>query len=172
MPLCTPRPLKPSEVHVLYALERQTYATRSGLAAAAGVADGPAIVRVVNSLKTMKVVGFDENCNYSLTLRGKCALAERMHSCCQPRHRLITRGVLKNAMVSDQPAAYEKTGEEWVDEPCNAPLFSDADRARGICKGCLAKWEHEHSTLIQFNDGGKEIVADASEVTEIEGQES
>jgi hypothetical protein len=41
----------------------------------------------------------------------------------------------------EEPIVYDRT--ETVTGPCNVPLFSDEERASGICKSCRKGWETE-----------------------------
>ena len=33
-------------------------------------------------------------------------------------------------------------GQEWTTRACDIPLFSDAERASGICRSCASGWSH------------------------------
>ena len=50
----------------------------------------------------------------------------------------VTHGTLN---IRDGKTRYGRT--ETVTQPCNAPLFSDQERATGLCRSCAAGWSVE-----------------------------
>lgn len=154
MPLCVPRPLRPTELRVLYLLRKTPTGSRMVIAAEADIAE-KAINRVMTALKDMKLIAYDAegSLNYTLTLRGKCALAEKDGVCCQPRHRFVQHG---QVAFGGDAKDFKPTHSEWVDEPCGCPLFGEYVKL-GKCKSCCTGWTHEHSIAITINDGRPEV---------------
>lgn len=64
-------------------------------------------------------------------------------SCTQMRRKLVTKQLLNLAT-----GKFEDQGSEWVNEPCDKPMFLDEERVRGTCKGCADGWTHEHNYAI------------------------
>ena len=62
----------------------------------------------------------------------------KFHSCQQQRRYVVTHGTLNIATgVSKMDG-----GKEWVEGPCNAPLFGDEAQTRGTCRSCFMGWTH------------------------------
>lgn len=57
--------------------------------------------------------------------------------CNKMRRMLVTHSVLDITTGVETPL-----NAEWITQRCSIPLFSDAERERGICKSCNAGWIH------------------------------
>lgn len=62
------------------------------------------------------------------------------NSCTQMRRKLVTHGTLNMAT-----GATTEGHSEWVDEPCNVPLFADGEREAGLCRSCASGWTHPNN---------------------------
>lgn len=62
----------------------------------------------------------------------------RRHNDCT----VIRTMLLKHSVLSLATGEVQPTGEEWVTRPCGVPLFGDAERARGTCRGCAGGFNH------------------------------
>lgn len=69
------------------------------------------------------------------------------HSCTQMRRKLV-----KHQNLNLATSKTEDAGQEWVNEPCSTPLFSDEERQRGTCRSCAAGWTHEHNFPIETTE--------------------
>lgn len=70
-----------------------------------------------------------------------------MSSCKVMRRKLVTHALMPFGAESvDQ---IKMTREEWVDEPCGAPLFSRNSIETGVCQSCANGWTHEHNFKIE-----------------------
>jgi hypothetical protein len=43
-------------------------------------------------------------------------------------------------------------GARWVTRRCGAPLFSDAEILRGVCKMCNVGWIHPYNYPVSYRD--------------------
>lgn len=57
--------------------------------------------------------------------------------CKKLRRMLIRHGTLNLGTGETEPGR-----QEWVTRPCGVPLFTDKDKANGLCSGCLSGWTH------------------------------
>jgi hypothetical protein len=75
---------------------------------------------------------------------GRVSRKTKVHSfCSQMRRKLVRSGTLNLATgKTDLP------NEEWRDEPCGTPLFTDGERQSGICKSCAGGWTHPENSLL------------------------
>lgn len=71
----------------------------------------------------------------------RSAKAFRHHSCVIERRKLVKRGTVNMAT-----GVYTEGSASWEIEPCNAPLFADDERARGVCLSCLGGWRVEDNS--------------------------
>lgn len=60
--------------------------------------------------------------------------------CTQMRRKLVTR---KSFNMGTGVSV--EVGQDWVTEPCNAPMFTDVETQRGTCRSCANGWTHEHN---------------------------
>lgn len=63
-----------------------------------------------------------------------------MSSCTVMRRKLV-----KKKSVNMVTGVSVDVGHEWVTEPCGIPMFSDAEKQSGTCRGCASGWTHEHN---------------------------
>lgn len=63
------------------------------------------------------------------------------YTCCHTLRRVLVR----------LPAA--PAGREWTTRACDMPLFSDAERASGVCRSCASGWSHpeDHPVVPVFD---------------------
>lgn len=57
----------------------------------------------------------------------------------------MRRVLVQHSTMSAQTGEQRDIRNEWETQPCGAPLFSDADKARGTCRSCASGWTHEHN---------------------------
>lgn len=68
----------------------------------------------------------------------------KSNSCTTVRRMLIQHGSL-----SITTGELTHSHEEWVTKPCNVPMFSDVEKARGTCKACDSGWTHPHNFKVE-----------------------
>lgn len=69
----------------------------------------------------------------------------KQHTACQQTRRWKETHYLLNPMTGVQ----SQQEETWVTGPCNVPLFSDAERASGLCRSCAKGWTHPHNYPVE-----------------------
>ena len=47
---------------------------------------------------------------------------------------------------------------EIVTEACNAPLFGDEERVRGICRSCASGWEHKDNNFASPKEKARAMI--------------
>lgn len=60
--------------------------------------------------------------------------------CTQVRRVLVT-----HLSVNIATGASNEVAKQWETKPCNAPLFSDAERDARKCRSCSSGWTHPHN---------------------------
>ena len=71
------------------------------------------------------------------------------HTSCHTLRRVLVRHSTMNLTTG----AMTPTGQEWTTRACDVPLFSDLERASGVCTSCASGWTHpENSPLVPVFD--------------------
>jgi len=71
------------------------------------------------------------------------------HTSCHTLRRVL----LRHSTLSLTTGAMTPTGQEWTTRACDVPLFSDAERAAGVCRSCSSGWTHpENHPLVPVFD--------------------
>ncbi len=71
------------------------------------------------------------------------------HSSCHTLRRVLVRHSTMNLITG----AMTPTGQEWTTRACDVPLFSDLERATGVCTSCASGWSHpENHPLVPVFD--------------------
>ena len=71
------------------------------------------------------------------------------HTSCHTLRRVLVRRSTMNLTTG----AMTPTGQEWTTRACDVPLFSDLERASGVCTSCASGWTHpENSPLVPVFD--------------------
>lgn len=58
---------------------------------------------------------------------------------------VLRRMLLTNSAFSPTTGATTPTGEEWITQPCGAPLFYTPERTAGVCQSCANGWNHPNN---------------------------
>lgn len=64
----------------------------------------------------------------------------RKHAC-----TCIRRMLIKYSELDVRSGEITETREEWVTQPCGAPLFGDNERQRETCDACHSGWTDPHN---------------------------
>ena len=63
------------------------------------------------------------------------------HTSCHTLRRVLVRRSTMNLITG----AMTPTGQEWTTRACDVPLFSDLERATGVCRSCASGWMHSEN---------------------------
>ena len=71
------------------------------------------------------------------------------HTSCHTLRRVLVRHSTMNLMTG----AMTPAGQEWTMRACDVPLFSDLERASGVCTSCASGWTHpeNHPLVLVFD---------------------
>ena len=71
------------------------------------------------------------------------------HTSCHTLRRVLVRHFTLNLTTG----AMTPAGQEWTTRACDVPLFSDAERASGVCRSCASGWTHpeDHPVVPVFD---------------------
>jgi len=71
------------------------------------------------------------------------------HNFCHTLRRLL----LRHSTLNLTTGTMTPNGQEWTTRACDVPLFSDAERAAGVCRSCASGWTHpENHPLVPVFD--------------------
>ncbi len=71
------------------------------------------------------------------------------HSSCHTLRRVLVRHSTMNLTTG----AMTPIGQGWTTRACDVPLFSDLERATGVCTSCSSGWTHpENHPLVPVFD--------------------
>lgn len=70
--------------------------------------------------------------------------SKQFNLCTQQRRRLVTHSLLNTSTGESTEGR-----QEWEEGPCAAPLFSDTERASGLCRSCASGWTHPKNFPIE-----------------------
>lgn len=76
---------------------------------------------------------------------GRVSRTAKVHSSCQQMRRKLVRLGTLNLATGETSTP----DEEWRDEACGTPLFTEEERQSGICKSCAGGWTHPNNFPIQ-----------------------
>ena len=63
------------------------------------------------------------------------------------------RVLVRRSTMNLTTGAMTPTGQEWATRACEVPLFSDLERASGVCRSCASGWTHpENHPLVPVFD--------------------